>query len=163
MRKFLLFVTLCISGSAIAGVPKSMVVYTETGAKSHSFANIRKLTFGAVQENSMEVHLRNGNTVIYPYSQMQKAVFSENSGVEDVNIESSVVKVIYDSFSEELSITSTEPIKRVQVYDMRGLTAVSHVIVENESSLSLSSLSSGIYVVKVETESTVTTEKIVKR
>ena len=163
MRKILLIGALSAASVAMATAPKSMVIHTDTGVKTYSIANLRKLTFGAVQENNMEVHLKSGSVMFFPYSQMGKVTFSENSGVTNVNIDSSKAKIVYDIVSEELRIISTESIKQIQVYDMRGAMPVVYSPAENEASLSLSSLASGVYVVRVVGESSVMTEKIVKR
>lgn len=163
MRKILLIGALSAASAAMATAPKSMVVHTDTGVKTYSISNLRKLTFGAVKENNMEVHLKSGSVVSFPYSQMGKVTFSESSGVTNVNIDSSRAKIVYDIVSEELRIICTESIKHVQVYDMRGCVVFNSSFEENEVSVPLSSLSSGLYVVRVVGESSVTTEKIVKR
>lgn len=164
MRKVLLAGVLFIAASAMAAIPKSMVVHTDSGVKSYSIENIRKLTFGTIQDNLMEVHLRSSVTeIVFPYSQIQKVSFSDNSGVAEVKVEEPNVRVQYKSSIQSLCVTADEPLKSIQVLDMKGSVAVTVAPGDNEATVPLSSLLSGIYVVRVVTESFVTAQKIVKR
>lgn len=164
MRKTLLIGALCIATNAMSAVPRSIVVHTESGVATYSIENIRKLTFGTIQDNQMELHIKNSGTpVVFPYIQMQKVSFSEKSGVADVRETESNVNIAYEAMAQQLRITASESVRNIHVYDIRGNVVAICTPIDNEVNVSLSSLTPGVYVVRVMTASSIVTEKIVKR
>lgn len=155
---------LLIAFSAMGAVPKSVVIHTTYGEKAYSIGNIRKLTFDSSADGSLKIYPKDGTSALtYSYTYFVKGTFSGSSGVEELNLTDKNTEVVYNSAQQTITITSSEIINSVQVYDLRGSLVLAVSPSNNDAEVSVVSMQSGLYVVKVATATGVVTQKIVKR
>lgn len=102
----------------------------------------------------------------FPYESFTRIVLDSGmGGISRVTSSSQDVSVVYDKATEQLRIVSSENIHAVRVYNIQGVcvrNAGAGEIAESQS-ISLSGLSSGIYVTEVVSDNGVITSKIAKR
>ena len=165
MIKILHVIAMSLVAISVAGaVPKSMVVHTTYGEKAYSIGNIRKIAFDKTADGSMKIYPKDGSSALtYSYAYFVKGTFSDQSGIDELNLTEDIVDVVYNSAMQTVRIASSESISSVQIYDLRGSLA----LVENPAcdnvEVPVASLQSGLYIVKVSTTTGVVTRKIVKR
>ena len=155
---------LLIAFSAMGAVPKSVVIHTTYGEKAYSIGNIRKIAFDKTADGSMKIYPKDGSSALtYSYAYFVKGTFSDQSGIDELNLTEDIVDVVYNSAMQTVRIASSESVSSVQIYDLRGSLA----LVENPAcdnvEVPVASLQSGLYIVKVSTATGVVTRKIVKR
>ncbi|MEE1297560.1 MAG: T9SS type A sorting domain-containing protein [Muribaculaceae bacterium] len=165
MIKILHVIAMSLVAISVAGaVPKSMVVHTTYGEKAYSIGNIRKIAFDKTADGSMKIYPKDGSSALtYSYAYFVKGTFSDQSGIDELNLTEDIVDVVYNSAMQTVRIASSESVSSVQIYDLRGSLA----LVENPAGdiveVPVASLQSGLYIVKVSTTTGVVTRKIVKR
>lgn len=165
MIKILHVIAMSLVAISVAGaVPKSMVVHTTYGEKAYSIGNIRKIAFDKTADGSMKIYPKDGSSALtYSYAYFVKGTFSDQSGIDELNLTEDIVDVVYNSAMQTVRIASSESVSSVQIYDLRGSLA----LVENPAcdnvEIPVASLQSGLYIVKVSTTTGVVTRKIVKR
>lgn len=165
MIKILHVIAMSLVAISVAGaVPKSMVVHTTYGEKAYSIGNIRKIAFDKTADGSMKIYPKDGSSALtYSYAYFVKGTFSDQSGIDELNLTEDIVDVVYNSAMQTVRIASSESVSSVQIYDLRGSLA----LVENPAGdiveVPVASLQSGLYIVKVSTATGVVTRKIVKR
>lgn len=165
MIKILHVIAMSLVAISVAGaVPKSMVVHTTYGEKAYSIGNIRKIAFDKTADGSMKIYPKDGSSALtYSYAYFVKGTFSDQSGIDELNLTEDIVDVVYNSAMQTVRIASSESVSSVQIYDLRGSLA----LVENPAcdnvEIPVASLQSGLYIVKVSTATGVVTRKIVKR
>ena len=165
MNKTLHVIAMSLVAISVAGaVPKSMVVHTTYGEKAYSIGNIRKIAFDKTADGSMKIYPKDGSSALtYSYAYFVKGTFSDQSGIDELNLTEDIVDVVYNSAMQTVRIASSESVSSVQIYDLRGSLA----LVENPAcdnvEVPVASLQSGLYIVKVSTATGVVTRKIVKR
>ena len=165
MIKILHVIAMSLVAISVAGaVPKSMVVHTTYGEKAYSIGNIRKIAFDKTADGSMKIYPKDGSSALtYSYAYFVKGTFSDQSGIDELNLTEDIVDVVYNSAMQTVRIASSEYVSSVQIYDLRGSLA----LVENPAcdnvEIPVASLQSGLYIVKVSTTTGVVTRKIVKR
>lgn len=165
MIKILHVIAMSLVAISVAGaVPKSMVVHTTYGEKAYSIGNIRKIAFDKTADGSMKIYPKDGSSALtYSYAYFVKGTFSDQSGIDELNLTEDIVDVVYNSAMQTVRIASSESVSSVQIYDLRGSLA----LVENPAcdnvEVPVASLQSGLYIVKVSTATGVVTRKIVKR
>lgn len=165
MIKILHVIAMLLVAISVAGaVPKSMVVHTTYGEKAYSIGNIRKIAFDKTADGSMKIYPKDGSSALtYSYAYFVKGTFSDQSGIDELNLTEDIVDVVYNSAMQTVRIASSESVSSVQIYDLRGSLA----LVENPAGdiveVPVASLQSGLYIVKVSTTTGVVTRKIVKR
>lgn len=165
MIKILHVIAMSLVAISVAGaVPKSMVVHTTYGEKAYSIGNIRKIAFDKTADGSMKIYPKDGSSALtYSYAYFVKGTFSDQSGIDELNLTEDIVDVVYNSAMQTVRIASSESVSSVQIYDLRGSLA----LVENPAcdnvEVPVASLQSGLYIVKVSTATRVVTRKIVKR
>lgn len=165
MIKILHVIVMSLVAISVAGaVPKSMVVHTTYGEKAYSIGNIRKIAFDKTADGSMKIYPKDGSSALtYSYAYFVKGTFSDQSGIDELNLTEDIVDVVYNSAMQTVRIASSESVSSVQIYDLRGSLA----LVENPAcdivEVPVASLQSGLYIVKVSTATGVVTRKIVKR
>ena len=165
MIKILHVIAMSLVAISVAGaVPKSMVVHTTYGEKAYSIGNIRKIAFDKTADGSMKIYPKDGSSALtYSYAYFVKGTFSDQSGIDVLNLTEDFVDVVYNSAMQTVRIASSESVSSVQIYDLRGSLA----LVENPAGdiveVPVASLQSGLYIVKVSTTTGVVTRKIVKR
>lgn len=165
MIKILHVIVMSLVAISVAGaVPKSMVVHTTYGEKAYSIGNIRKIAFDKTADGSMKIYPKDGSSALtYSYAYFVKGTFSDQSGIDELNLTEDIVDVVYNSAMQTVRIASSESVSSVQIYDLRGSLA----LVENPAGdiveVPVASLQSGLYIVKVSTTTGVVTRKIVKR
>ena len=165
MIKILHVIVMSLGAISVAGaVPKSMVVHTTYGEKAYSIGNIRKIAFDKTADGSMKIYPKDGSSALtYSYAYFVKGTFSDQSGIDELNLTEDIVDVVYNSAMQTVRIASSESVSSVQIYDLRGSLA----LVENPAGdiveVPVASLQSGLYIVKVSTTTGVVTRKIVKR
>lgn len=165
MIKILHVIAMSLVAISVAGaVPKSMVVHTTYGEKAYSIGNIRKIAFDKTADGSMKIYPKDGSSALtYSYAYFVKGTFSDQSGIDELNLTEDIVDVVYNSAMQTVRIASSESVSSVQIYDLRGSLA----LVENPAcdnvEVPVASLQSGLYIVKVSTTTGVVTRKIVKR
>lgn len=102
----------------------------------------------------------------FPYESFSRLVLDSGMGsITGASSSPHDISVVYDNATEELNIVSSENLHAVRVYNMQGVcvrNADAGEIAESQS-VSLSGLSSGIYVTEVVSENGVITSKIAKR
>lgn len=102
----------------------------------------------------------------FPYESFSRLVLDSGMGsITGASSSPQDIPVVYDQATEELKIVSSENIYAVRVYNMQGVcvrNADAGEITESQS-VSLSGLSSGIYVTEVVSVNGVITSKIAKR
>lgn len=165
MIKILHVIAMSLVAISVTGaVPKSMVVHTTYGEKAYSIGNIRKIAFDKTADGSMKIYPKDGSSALtYSYAYFAKGTFSDQSGIDELNLTEDIVDVVYNSAMQTVRIASSESVSSVQIYDLRGSLA----LVENPAcdnvEVPVASLQSGLYIVKVSTATGVVTRKIVKR
>ncbi len=165
MIKILHVIAMSLVAISVTGaVPKSMVVHTTYGEKAYSIGNIRKIAFDKTADGSMKIYPKDGSSALtYSYAYFVKGTFSDQSGIDELNLTEDIVDVVYNSAMQTVRIASSESVSSVQIYDLRGSLA----LVENPAcdnvEIPVASLQSGLYIVKVSTTTGVVTRKIVKR
>lgn len=165
MIKILHVIAMSLVAISVAGaVPKSMVVHTTYGEKAYSIGNIRKIAFDNTADGAMKIYPKDGSSALtYSYAYFVKGTFSDQSGIDELNLTEDIVDVVYNSAMQTVRIASSESVSSVQIYDLRGSLA----LVENPAcdnvEVPVASLQSGLYIVKVSTATGVVTRKIVKR
>lgn len=165
MIKILHVIAMSLVAISVTGaVPKSMVVHTTYGEKAYSIGNIRKIAFDKTADGSMKIYPKDGSSALtYSYAYFVKGTFSDQSGIDELNLTEDIVDVVYNSAMQTVRIASSESVSSVQIYDLRGSLA----LVENPAcdnvEVPVASLQSGLYIVKVSTATGVVTRKIVKR
>ena len=165
MIKILHVIAMSLVAISVAGaVPKSMVVHTTYGEKAYSIGNIRKIAFDKTADGSMKIYPKDGSSALtYSYAYFVKGTFSDQSGIDELNLTEDIVDVVYNSAMQTVRIASSESVSSVQIYDLRGSLA----LVENPAGdiveVPVASLQSGLYIVKVSTTTGVVTRNIVKR
>lgn len=165
MIKILHVIAMSLVAISVTGaVPKSMVVHTTYGEKAYSIGNIRKIAFDKTADGSMKIYPKDGSSALtYSYAYFVKGTFSDQSGIDELNLTEDIVDVVYNSAMQTVRIASSESVSSVQIYDLRGSLA----LVENPAcdivEVPVASLQSGLYIVKVSTTTGVVTRKIVKR
>lgn len=165
MIKILHVIAMSLVAISVTGaVPKSMVVHTTYGEKAYSIGNIRKIAFDKTADGSMKIYPKDGSSALtYSYAYFVKGTFSDQSGIDELNLTEDIVDVVYNSAMQTVRIASSESVSSVQIYDLRGSLA----LVENPAcdnvEIPVASLQSGLYIVKVSTATGVVTRKIVKR
>ena len=165
MIKILHVIAMSLVAISVTGaVPKSMVVHTTYGEKAYSIGNIRKIAFDKTADGSMKIYPKDGSSALtYSYAYFVKGTFSDQSGIDELNLTEDIVDVVYNSAMQTVRIASSESVSSVQIYDLRGSLA----LVENPAcdnvEVPVASLQSGLYIVKVSTATRVVTRKIVKR
>lgn len=165
MIKILHVIAMSLVAISVTGaVPKSMVVHTTYGEKAYSIGNIRKIAFDKTADGSMKIYPKDGSSALtYSYAYFVKGTFSNQSGIDELNLSEDIVDVVYNSAMQTVRIASSESVSSVQIYDLRGSLA----LVENPAcdnvEVPVASLQSGLYIVKVSTATGVVTRKIVKR
>lgn len=165
MIKILHVIAMSLVAISVTGaVPKSMVVHTTYGEKAYSIGNIRKIAFDKTADGSMKIYPKDGPSALtYSYAYFVKGTFSDQSGIDELNLTEDIVDVVYNSAMQTVRIASSESVSSVQIYDLRGSLA----LVENPAGdiveVPVASLQSGLYIVKVSTTTGVVTRKIVKR
>ena len=165
MIKILHVIAMSLVAISVAGaVPKSMVVHTTYGEKAYSIGNIRKIAFDKTADGSMKIYPKDGSSALtYSYAYFVKGTFSDQSGIDELNLTEDIVDMVYNSAMQTVRIASSESVSSVQIYDLRGSLA----LVENPAcdnvEVPVASLQSGLYIVKVSTATRVVTRKIVKR
>mgnify|MGYP002518398514 FL=1 len=165
MIKILHVIAMSLVAISVTGaVPKSMVVHTTYGEKAYSIGNIRKIAFDKTADGSMKIYPKDGSSALtYSYAYFVKGTFSDQSGIDELNLTEDIVDVVYNSAMQTVRIASSESVSSVQIYDLRGSLA----LVENPAGdiveVPVASLQSGLYIVKVSTTTGVVTRKIVKR
>lgn len=165
MIKILHVIAMSLVAISVAGaVPKSMVVHTTYGEKAYRIGNIRKIAFDKTADGSMKIYPKDGSSALtYSYAYFVKGTFSDQSGIDELNLTEDIVDVVYNSAMQTVRIASSESVSSVQIYDLRGSLA----LVENPAGdiveVPVASLQSGLYIVKVSTTTGVVTRKIVKR
>ena len=112
----------------------------------------------------MKIYPKDGSSALtYSYAYFVKGTFSDQSGIDELNLTEDIVDVVYNSAMQTVRIASSESVSSVQIYDLRGSLA----LVENPAcdnvEIPVASLQSGLYIVKVSTTTGVVTRKIVKR
>lgn len=110
-----------------------------------------------------------GNNGVYeeiPYDSFSRiALITGMGSISGVTSSPQDISVMYDEATEQLRIVSSENIHAVRVYNIQGVcvrNADAGEIAESQS-ISLSGLSSGIYVTEVVNDNGVVTSKIAKR
>lgn len=74
------------------------------------------------------------------------------------------IQIFPNPFNENLTFISNENIRQIKIYDMLGKQVFENNNVNNnQTSLTLGHLSSGVYIVKVISENTIKTHKIIKK
>ena len=84
------------------------------------------------------------------------------TSIEENEIESAEIEIKYLSGVEELQIVAPEPISMVQVYNMQGVQMMAQIPNENSVLYNISAYPRGIYVVVVQANGQIATEKILK-
>lgn len=164
MRKYCFIIVALVAISAMAAVPKSMVLYTSNGEEVWSVSDIRKVIFDKTAYGSMKIYLKDGSPALtYSYSIIERGMFTTQSGVENLNISSEELIVTYRSSSQIVEVKSVEKVKSIQIYDLRGSLVLAETPASNDAEVSVTSLQNGLYIVKVVTPSGIVTQKIVKR
>ena len=164
MRKTLLSLMLLLALSVTAATPKSVVIHTaDGGTKAYSISGIRKITFDSTKDGSLKIYPKNGLIAYtYSYTNMQKGVFSSQSGIEELVEAETDLNIIYNSGTQTVNILSSNAIDDVQVYDVRGRLVLVANPGDTTAEISISGLSKGLYIVKAVSAGSVVTEKIVK-
>ena len=165
MIKILHVIAMSLVAISVAGaVPKSMVVHTTYGEKAYSIGNIRKIAFDKTADGSMKIYPKDGSSALtYSYAYFVKGTFSDQSGIDELNLTEDIVDVVYNSAMQTVRIASSESVSSVQIYDLRGSLALVENPAGDIEEVPVASLQSGLYIVKVSTTTGVVTRKIVKR
>lgn len=102
----------------------------------------------------------------FPYESFTRIVLNAGiGGITGVAESPQNISVVYDDSTEELKIASSENISNVRVYNMQGMCVrnIDAGEISERQSVSMSGLSSGIYVAEVVSENGVITSKIAKK
>lgn len=102
----------------------------------------------------------NSSSHLYPYS----FIIQNNLSLED-NLLDLSIKAYPNPFSNQLSIEATEPINKVEIYNLLGIKVKNILFnspTENSINIDLSDLAQGNYIAKVSSELLINTIKLIK-
>ncbi len=164
MRKFITTVMMLSALVSMADTPKYLKLHVGGEIVPYALSDIRKITFGETTADALEVYLTGQNTVkTYNFSSLQNAVFeAEISGVDKVMANEAELSISYDDAVKEISVLSSCEIQSVIVADLSGKVVEMLHCNSNEATISLADYATGIYIVKVVTDTTSKTQKILK-
>ena len=152
-----------ITLSVIASEDSYMNIYLNSTGKATSISidEIDKITFPSEDEVLLTM---NGIASPMLIDDIEVITFwdTDITSIEENEIESAVIEIKYLSGVEELHIVSPEPISMVQVYNMQGVQMITQIPNENSVSYNISAYPRGIYVVVVQANGQIATEKILK-
>ena len=133
---------------------------SEASASSYALDNVQKITFGA---EAMNLHLLSQPyPVAVAYGSSIKITFESGPmAVKDVATTAGI-SVCYDAATASVSVESPAPMKSVVVYNAHGMRVASFGQGELSTKVSLSSLPTGIYIVRADNGQENKTLKIVK-
>lgn len=101
-----------------------------------------------------------GYTLGYAY---QNLIISEPSALDDVTSSQSTIQLFPNPATDELNITMTRATTaHLEILNYMGATVLSQKIEQNDTKLDISYLSSGVYIVNVNIDGHLTTQKFVK-
>lgn len=164
MRKFVISVMVLSALVSMADTPKYLKLHVGGEIVPYALSDIRKITFGETTADALEVHLTGQGTVkTYNFSALENAVFeAEISGVDKVTANEAELTIGYDDAVQEISVISSDDIQSIIVTDLSGKAAEMLHCNSNEATISLAGYATGIYIVKVVTDTTSKTKKILK-
>lgn len=164
MRKFVTTVMMFSALVSMAGTPKYLKLHVGGEIVPYALSDIRKITFGETTADALEVHQKGQNTVeTYNFSTLENVVFeAEISGVGKVMANEVELSISYDDAVQEISVISSDDIQSVIVADLSGKVVEMLSCNSNEATISLANVATGLYIVKVVTDTTSKTKKILK-
>ncbi len=149
---------------AMAKTPKYLKLHVGGEAVLYALSDIRKITFGETTADALEVHQKGLNTVeTYNFSTLENAVFEAGiSGVVNAMANEVELSISYDDAVQEISVISSYDIQSVIIADLSGKVVEMLSCNSNEATISLANVATGLYIVKVVTDTETKTKKILK-
>lgn len=149
--------------SAIASEDSFMNIYLNSTGKATSISidDIDKITFPSEDEVVLTM-----NSVATPMliDDIDVITFGDTdiTSIEDIEVEEAEIEIKYLSGVAELQIVSPEPISMVQIYNMQGVQMMVQTPNGYDVSYNISGYPNGIYVVVVQANGEIVTDKILK-
>ncbi len=137
------------------------VYLTSQGSfQSINIDEIDKITFPSEDEVSITI---SGVATPMAIEDVEVITFGDTdiTSIEESEVETSEIEIIYIASAGEVRITSPEVINQVQLYNMQGVMMQSLVSGEQVATLNVGNYPSGIYVVAVQSNGEIETKKII--
>lgn len=149
---------------AMAKTPKYLKLHVGGEAVLYALNDIRKITFGETASDALEVHQKGQNTVeVYNFSVLENATFEVGlSVINRVESKENGLNISYDDAVQEISVISSYDIQSVIIADLSGKVVEMLSCNSNEATISLANVATGLYIVKVVTDTETKTKKILK-
>ena len=143
-----------------AGEPEYLYVENSADGQAQKYAieQFRKITFTDTAMLLYQVGTEQPD--IYPFTDFLVLTFSEAGGAFVETPEEGAFSVVYDRAADAVRITSQPGTARL--FDLQGRLLQTVVLYDAESIVPMQEYPSGVYVVRVETGSSVQIQKIVK-
>ena len=138
------------------------VFLTSEGAfQSINIDDIDKITFPSEDEVNITM---SGVIVPMAIENIEVITFGDTdiTAIEESEVEVAEVEIIYIASAGEVKVTSPEVINQVQLYNMQGVLMQYQTPNTEVATLDVSNYPSGIYVVAVQSNGEIETEKFLK-
>ena len=138
------------------------VFLTSEGAfQSINIDEIDKITFPSEDEVNISM---SGVIVPMAIENIEVITFGDTdiTAIEESEVEVTEVEIIYIASAGEVKVTSPEVINQVQLYNMQGVLMQYQTPNTEVATLDVSNYPSGIYVVAVQSNGEIETEKFLK-
>ena len=138
------------------------VFLTSEGAfQSINIDDIDKITFPSEDEVNISM---SGVIVPMAIENIEVITFGDTdiTAIEESEVEVTEVEIIYIASAGEVKVTSPEVINQVQLYNMQGVLMQYQTPNTEVATLDVSNYPSGIYVVAVQSNGEIETEKFLK-
>ncbi len=138
------------------------VFLTSEGAfQSINIDEIDKITFPSEDEVNISM---SGVIVPMAIENIEVITFGDTdiTAIEESEVEVTEVEIIYIASAGEVKVTSPEVINQVQLYNMQGVLMQYQTPNTEVATLDVSNYPSGIYVVAVQSNGEIVTEKFLK-
>ncbi|MBR4118467.1 MAG: T9SS type A sorting domain-containing protein [Bacteroidales bacterium] len=138
------------------------VYLTSQGSfQSINIDEIDKITFPSEDEVNITI---SGVATPMAIEDVEVITFGDTdiTSIEESEVETSEIEIIYIASAGEVHITSPEVINQVQLYNMQGVLMQYQTPNSEEATLNVGNYPSGIYVVAVQSKGEIETKKIIK-
>jgi len=116
------------------------------------------LTAGTTVSNKADIYFDYNHPIITNFA---NTTFQELS-VPEKNL-NQAIKIYPNPTNDVVNIKADSTIRSIQVYDVQGRILISKILSEENASVDLSSYSSGIYYLKINSDNGAKTEKLIKK
>lgn len=146
----LLLILLLTAGSNALAQGSLFIRLNDGTEKTTAISSVRKLTF---TDNAMQVNTLTGEADVYEIAAVDRLHFGSPSsplGVKEANAENEPASVYPNPAADMVRLKNIEGENlAVSIYDMRGALVLCTLLTSPEEEINVSTLSKGIYLLKV--------------